>query len=113
MKAPTVSNKPNVKDNCDIGRVMRCEADWRETERRVAATAGHVECRKAAFSCLTSCEEGVSGNLTATVGGCSEVALTFLSVCPSVCLSVCLSVPNVHKNGTFRSTTPTSLSRLS
>ena len=64
-----------------LRRVMRCEAGWRETERRVAATAVLVECRQAVFNCLASCEEGASGNLTATVGGCSDVALSFLSVC--------------------------------
>jgi len=64
-----------------LRRVTRCEADWRETERRVAATAVHVQCRKAVFSCLASCEEGVSGNLTATVGWSSKVALPVLSVC--------------------------------
>jgi hypothetical protein len=80
---------------------MKCEADWRETERRVAAAAGHVDCRQAVFSCQVGCEEGRRNRLTATVGGCSEMAL-----------SVCLSVATMYKQRTFRATTPSSLNKL-
>jgi hypothetical protein len=62
-----------------LGKVMKCEADWRETEWSVAATAGHVERRQAVFNCQVVCEEGRNNKLTATVGGGSEVALFFLS----------------------------------
>jgi len=85
-----------------LRRVMKCEADWREKERRVAATAGHVDCRQAVFGCQVGCE-GTRENLTVTVVGCAEV----------VVLPICLSVPKVHKYRTFKATTPTSLSKLS
>jgi len=55
---------------------MKCEVDWRETERSVAGTAGYVDCREGVCSCGVGCEEGRSNRLTATVGGCSEMALS-------------------------------------
>ena len=71
---------------------MKCEGDWRETERSVAATAGHVDRREGVCSCGVCCEEGRSNRLTATVGGCSEMALCFLSG-----LSVCLYPQKTNK----------------
>ena len=83
-----------------LGMVMECEVDWRETEWSVVDTVGHVECRQAVFSCQVCCEEGRSNKLTGTVGGVSEVALSFLSG-RSVCLSVCThnaQTPNIQSN---------------
>ena len=76
-----------------LGMVMECEVDWREREWSVVATVGHVECRQAVFSCQVGCEEGWSNKLTETVGGCSEMELSFLSG-----RYVCLSVPTMHKH---------------
>ena len=78
-----------------LRRVMKCEGDWRETERSVAATAVHVDRREDLCSCGVSCEEGRSNRLTATVGGYSEMALSFLSGL-SVCLSVSLYPQNTN-----------------
>ena len=62
-----------------LRRVMKYEGDWRETERSGAATDGHVDRRQVVYSCGVGCEEGRSNRLTATVEGCSEMVLCFLS----------------------------------